>query len=252
MNTQRLYRAARKLVRPLRRRLQPAPAPASLNDFQGASLFLIAHPDDEVFCSGLMSELRAQEKDVHLVCFTRGEGGERGQASGDLSLGKIRQEELAQAASALDVTSLTFLDFVDPACDNGRLAEPELDSSELLAELETLIDKFSVTNLITHGSSGEYWHPAHLCLHRHSRILNRRLPNLQLWTFNAWTPQHPLPGVLNQDDPANLTIDVSAHHQRRLQALSCHHSQEQVFQRFANGALADFISLTNIESYRMR
>ena len=251
MNSLRFYRAARKLVRPLRRRLQTAPTPASLEDFQGAALFLIAHPDDEVFCSGLICELRARKQDVHLVCFTRGEGGERGQISDDLPLGKIRQKELSLAAQTLDVTSLTFLDFVDPVSKDGQLSEPEHDSSGLLAELETLIKKFSITNLVTHGSSGEYWHPAHLCLHRHSRILNRRLPHLQLWTFNAWNPQHPLPRVLNQDDPSNLTFNTSTHHQRRLEALGCHKSQEQVFQRFADGILADFVSLTESESYRM-
>ena len=251
MNTLRFYRAARKLLRPLRRSLRPAPTPASLDNLQGTSLFLIAHPDDEVFCSGLIRELRSQGKEVHLACFTRGEGGERGDISSDLPLGKIREEELARAANALDVSSLTFLDFIDPISVNGKLAEPEHDSSGLLAEVENLINKFSAAHLITHGSSGEYWHPAHLCLHRHSRILNRRLSQLQLWTFNAWTPQHQLQGVINQDDHANLTIDTSAHQQSRLEALSCHQSQQQVFQRFANGTLADFISLTSSESYRM-
>ncbi|MGJ8725826.1 MAG: PIG-L deacetylase family protein [Roseibacillus sp.] len=250
MNTQRLYRAARKLVRPLRRRLQSAPPPASLDDFQESSLVLVAHPDDEVFCSGLIRELLTRGKEVHLVCFTRGEGGERSLTTSDGPLGKIREQELSEAAKVLDVSSLTFLDFVDPASKDGQLSEPEHDSSELLAELENLIKKFSVTNLITHGSSGEYWHPAHLCLHRHSRILNRRLSDLQLWTFNAWTPEHRLPNVLNQDDQASLTFETSAHHKSRLQALSCHHSQRQVFERFAKGSVADFISLSNTESYR--
>lgn len=250
MNTQRLYRAARKIVRPLRRRLQSAPCPSSLEDFQGPTLVLIAHPDDEVFCSGLIRELRAKKTKVHLACFTRGEGGERGETSPDTQLSKVRENELTLAGEILDITSLTFLDFVDPPAVDGQLAEPQHDSSELLAELENLINKFSIKHVITHGSSGEYWHPAHLCLYRHSRILNRRLPTLQLWSFNAWNPTHQLPQVLNQDDPANLTIDTSAHHEQRLQSLSCHHSQREVFQRFAQGSLSDFITLTSTESYR--
>ena len=250
MNTQRLYRAARKLVRPIRRRLQAAPTQASLQDFQNAVLVLIAHPDDEVFCSGLICELRLQKKEVHLVSLTRGEGGERGHLPEDVSLAKTRAEELALAANNLDVTSLTYLDYVDPISLNGQLAEPDHDSSELLAELENLMNKLSISDLITHGSSGEYWHPAHLCLHRHSRVLNRRLHALQLWTFNAWTPDHKLPQVLNQDDPANLTVETAPHQERRLQSLACHQSQEAVFQRFADGTLSDFISLTAPESYR--
>ena len=250
MNSQHLYRAARKLVRPLKRRLQPKRAIASLEELNAPALVLIAHPDDEVFCSGLICELLSREQEVHLVCFTRGEGGERGEVSPDAQLSKIRENELAAAAKSLAITSLTFLDYVDPASQNGRLSEPDYDSPELLTELENLIENQSISHLITHGSSGEYWHPAHLCLHRHARLLNRRLPRLQLWTFNSWAPNHKLPAVLNQDDPTDLTLNASAHHKVRLESLTCHHSQKDVFQRFANGSLADFITLTATENYR--
>ena len=250
MNSQRLYRAIRKLVRPLRRCLQSPPPPAMASDFQAPTLVLIAHPDDEVFCSGLVCELITNKQEVHLACFTRGEGGDRGESPKEVKLSKVREEELTLASKALGFASLNILDYVDPISSDGQLSQPEHDSAELLAELESLVSKFSITNLITHGSSGEYWHPAHLCLHHHARVLNRRLPQLQLWTFNAWTAQHPLPGVLNQDDPANLSFDATSHHEQRLQSLACHFSQKEIFQRFAKGSLADFISLTAHENYR--
>lgn len=250
MKTQRLHRALRKLLRPLRRRLQGVPTPASLDEFTGPTLVLIAHPDDEVFCSGLVCQLLERGQEVHLVSFTRGEGGERGAIDQEAKLSRIREEELTRAAEALSITSLTFLDYVDPVSKDGNLQEPAHDSSELLAELENLVSKLSIHQLVTHGSSGEYWHPAHLCLHRQTRVLYRRLPQLKLWTFNAWNPRHPLPGVLNQDDPAHLTLDSTRHHEIRLTSLRCHLSQEAVFQRFANGRLEDFITLTNLESFR--
>lgn len=250
MNSQRLYRAARKLLRPLRRSLQRKRTQASVDELNKPVLILIAHPDDEVFCSGLICELLKRKRKVHLVCLTRGEGGERGETSSDLPLSAIREDELKKAAQSLEVSSLTFLDYVDPISKDGELSEPEHDSTELLAELTRLVEQYSITHLVTHGSSGEYWHPAHLCLHRHARLLNRRLPRLQLWTFNSWSPNHQLPAILNQDDPTHLTLETSNHQEERLQSLSYHHSQKAVFQRFANGSLADFISLTATENYR--
>lgn len=250
MNPQTLARATRKLVRPLRRKLQSAPPAASIDELDGSTLILIAHPDDEVFCSGLICKLLSKDRKVHLVCFTRGEGGDRGSVDPEAKLSSVREEELRKATEVLGVSTLDFLDYLDPASQKGELSAPDYDSSELLAELENLIAQFSVTHLVTHGSSGEYWHPAHLCLHRQARALNRRLPQLQLWTFNAWTRQHPLQQILNQDDPTHLLIDGSSSQEKRLRSLSCHQSQQGVFQRFANGSLKDFITLTHHENYR--
>ena len=250
MNSLALARATRKVVRPFRRLFQSPSRPADLSDFKGSVLVLIAHPDDEVFCSGLVCELLTRGLAVHLVCFTRGEGGERGDIAQDAKLAQIREEEMKAAAKALGFTTLTFLDYTDPPAVGGQLSAPQHDSAELLAEFEQLVQKHSIAHLITHGSSGEYWHPAHLCLHRHARILNRRLPRLQLWTFNAWTSGHLLQAVLNQDDPSHLTVDAADYSETRLKSLSCHFSQKDVFQRFADGTLADFLSLTAQENYR--
>ncbi len=249
-NQQRLHRILRRLVRPLRRRIQSPPISVGLDHFDGPTLILIAHPDDEVFCSGLVCELLSKGQEVALICFTRGEGGERGPYKPEDNLAQIRVEELTQAAKTLGLSDPTFLDYTDPICTDGQLGEPEHDSSELLRELETVITTRKISHLVTHGSSGEYWHPAHLCLHRHARVLNRRLPQLQLWTFNAWSASHPIPAVLNQDDATHLTLAGETHHQQRLDSLTCHRSQAEVFRRFGNGSLEDFISLTATECYR--
>lgn len=250
MNSTRLHRATRKLLRPLRRSLQGNPPSHTIDEFTGGCLILIAHPDDEVFCSGLICELLSRGEQVHLVSFTRGEGGEQAEPSQETKLGNIRENELQEAAKILSISSLTFLDYIDPKSENGQLKEPQHNSTKLIVELETLLTKHSANHLLTHGSNGEYWHPAHLCLHRHARKLSQRLPQLNLWTFNAWTKKHPLQGILNQDDPASLTLDTSKHQEQRLQSLTSHHSQKNVFQRFSQGSLADFISLTSNESFR--
>lgn len=250
LSPSRFERGLRKAIRPLRRRLLGTPAAAHGDEIRDAVLVLIAHPDDEVFCSGLICHLLARGAEVHLLAFTRGEGGERGGLADHLSLAATREAELHSAAEALGVSSLTFLDYPDPASVEGQLSAPEHDSGELLAEIQGHLERLTVTDLITHGSGGEYWHPAHLCLHRHARILARRNSGLQLWTFNAWKSDHPLQGILNQDDPAHLSLDGSAYHEQRQRALAAHFSQQSVFERFSKGTLDDFIKLTSQESFR--
>lgn len=246
----RLQRGLRKALRPLRRKIAGTPAPARLEEFGNSVLVLIAHPDDEVFCSGLICQLRSRGAAVHLLAFTRGEGGERGDLAEGASLTATREAELSKAAEILGVSSLSFLDYPDPPSEGGSLSAPEHDSAELLAEIQATIDRRNSTDLVTHGSGGEYWHPAHLCLHRHSRVLARRNSALQLWTFSAWSRSQPLQGLLNQDDPAHLVLDSAAHHEQRCRALAAHHSQRAVFERFCNGALDDFVRLTAIENLR--
>lgn len=250
LSPNRLERGLRKAMRPLRRMLVGAPSAAHLDDIGEVILVLIAHPDDEVFCSGLICHLLARGTAVHLLALTRGEGGERGDLADHLSLVATREGELHSAAKALGVSSLTFLDYPDPPSVDGKLSAPEYDAGELLAEIQGHLDRLAVTDLITHGSGGEYWHPAHLCLHRQGRALARRNATLQLWTFNAWKSDHPLQGVLNQDDPAHLTLDASAFHEKRQRALAAHSSQKAVFERFCKGTLDDFIKLTSQENLR--
>ncbi|MEM9079605.1 MAG: PIG-L deacetylase family protein [Verrucomicrobiota bacterium] len=248
LNT-KLKRALRKLTRPVRRVLTPART-RPLTALEKPTLVLIAHPDDEVFCSGLICHLLSKNIPTHLLCFTRGEGGEHGPLPESEPLGPARETEMKAAAQALGVTSLRFLDYADPPIQNGQLSAPEHDPYELASEISRHLEQTETHQLLTHGSSGEYWHPAHLTLHRLARKLARSKTSLHLTTFNAWNPQHPLPGILNQDDPAHTLLDASPHHDKRLASLSKHTSQAGVFERFANGTLSDFIEQTAHETYR--
>jgi LmbE family N-acetylglucosaminyl deacetylase len=126
--------------------------------------------------------------------------------------------------------------------------EKSLD--ELRTEIEATISQHGIRHLISHGSSGEYWHPAHRCLHKHARKITRANQKLWLYTFNAWQKTHPLPGIINHDDPADFTADFSQHHEQRLAALAAHQSQAAVFERFGEGSLDKFIKLSARENYR--
>lgn len=247
--SQRLERILRKAIRPIRRALRPHPAAESLHSLSKPTLVLLAHPDDEVFCSGLISELRSRQTPVHLLLFTRGEGGDRGSLPAEADLGAEREKEMRLAAQQLDASSLTFLDYQDPTAIDGKLVAPTHNRTTLGTEIEAEVNRHGVAHLITHGSSGEYWHPAHLALHHAARQVANRNRDLTLWTFNAWRRDHPLPGILNQDDSTSLTLDASTHGQKRLASLRCHQSQAAVFEGFASGPLTDFIAQTATECY---
>jgi N-acetylglucosamine malate deacetylase 2 len=64
----------------LLRKIRPprAPRPVTLErllEKAGPVLVVVAHPDDELFASGLLRELSARGRDFHIACLTRGEGG---------------------------------------------------------------------------------------------------------------------------------------------------------------------------------
>lgn len=211
---------------------------------------VIAHPDDEVFCSGLICELVERGSEVSIVCLTRGEGGPSG---GHLreEVGRIRSEEMAAAAAVLGVRSTLFLGQIDPEPVAGKVLAPAIRVAPLSALLKPHLADADL--VITHGSSGEYWHPAHRLLHLAVRRFSReRDGSAKVWlSFLARHPGHPISKLVNWDDPAYLRLDVSQHHVTRVEALARYHTQAEVFERFGSGSLEQFIRLTEIESYAL-
>lgn len=211
----------------------------------------IAHPDDEIFCAGLICELIDRGLSVNLICLTRGEGGPTGSKTRS-SLGTSREEELRKSASALGIHSVHFLGYVDPVAKAYRVYAPKIGVAELNRQLAALIDtEFPDTRMIlTHGSSGEYWHPAHLLLNRTvTRLADRR--SLPVATMNAWQSDHPLPSFLNRDDPADLQIDARPHRDRRHSIIDSHHSQHAFFRQHGDGDPYRFADRLSREAYRI-
>ena len=125
----------------------------------------LAHPDDETFCSGLLCELVAQGAQVHLVCLTRGEGGRTGGRRRE-ELASVREAEMRVAARELGAASVDFLGFVDPTPRRSLIYAPDVSVNELAQLILRRLRQSNPDWVITHGSSGEYWHPAHILLHR--------------------------------------------------------------------------------------
>ena len=176
--------------------------------------------------------------EVHIVSATRGEGGERGDPPlvDREGLGAWRERELRCAARALGAAGVHFLGYVDPSVGaDGRLFAYTDDLAELSGRLVRLLADLRPVLLLTHGSGGEYGHPAHIVTHRgvlaaHDRLRRQGLAP-HLYTFSA-----AIPGcadlVFNEADPADVVVDVTPWMRAKVAAAECHRTQHALFFRF--------------------
>lgn len=200
-------------------------------------LVFFAHPDDEtILTGGALALLARAGAAVHYLCATRGEGGEVGEPPlcDRHHLGQVRERELACAVNTLGGRSLAFLDYVDPVAGEGDQLFPYTDDQAALTEKILFhIQRLNPVALITHGSNGEYGHPAHLLTHAGAsaavRALGVNAP--LLYTFCASFPDHPRPRLANRDNPAHLVLDVTAAMPQKESAAFCHHTQNALFVR---------------------
>lgn len=211
-------------------------------------LVFVAHPDDETFSSGLLLAMKANGTHVTLICLTRGEGGPTGGAKRE-ELGKIRENEMRGACDALGVDDLVFLDHIDPMGSAYRVYAPDVSPGKLAEEIS--VYAADVDLVISHGSSGEYWHAAHLLVHAAvGKVIHSLLSVPPAWvTFLARDVEYLMPHLVNHDDEAIFRFDGSAYHLQRLKALNSHQSQMSLFRRFAGGTSDDFVQSTSLESY---
>lgn len=218
----------------------------SLLENGGPVVAVFAHPDDELFASCLLCELAARAVPFHLVCLTRGEGGITGGMTRE-ELGRIREAELRASAASLGAASVDFLDYVDPLGLAHRTFAPDVSPEDLAARLRGLLEKHRTAILLTHGSGGEYWHPAHLLAHR--AVFLASGGKHDILTIHAWQDGHALAGMLNRNDPADLVIDGTSHRARRLEAFRAHASQHDYFAGHG-GSLEGYVDLSAQEAFR--
>lgn len=185
-------------------------------------LFVGAHPDDELYAAGLLAALAERGIETHLLCLTRGEGGTTGGIATRENLGQVREQELRASAKALGVKSVELVGYVDPVPD-GKARAPEVAPRELAREIE----KRKAEALLTHGSNGEYGHPAHRLVHEAARLVQ----GVALYTFNAAAPGISIWGGVNPDDPADLVLDVTPWLDAKARAFAAHASQREVWLR---------------------
>jgi N-acetyl-1-D-myo-inositol-2-amino-2-deoxy-alpha-D-glucopyranoside deacetylase len=142
-------------------------------------LAIFAHPDDEVFsCGGTLSRYAAEGHSVYLICTTRGEEGEiihpeidaerypKGEARG-----KLREEELKEACTALGIQAPIFLNHQDSGFPievglNNPKAFMNQDVLAIEQELLESISKIKPNVMITFDPHGMYGHIDHVVIHR--------------------------------------------------------------------------------------
>jgi LmbE family N-acetylglucosaminyl deacetylase len=194
-----------------------------------------AHPDDEtMLVGGTIALLTSQGIQVHLLCATRGEGGELGDppVCERAELGAVRERELRCAAQQLGLAGVTLLGYVDPLVGSDEELYPfKADFDQLAHEIRSAIRQVGADLVITHGSDGEYGHPAHQLLHQATRLAVKHSSQMPLfYTFAAKVPSIE-DHIWNDSEPAHLALDVRPWLDTKEAAALCHKTQHTLFKR---------------------
>lgn len=205
---------------------------ANINPAQFKVLTWFAHPDDEtIFLGGTLAFLAQRGAEIHYLCATRGEGGEMGDPPicSRKDLGQVRENELRCAVNALGGKSVQFLDYKDPLVgpDNELYPFSE-DVDQVAAELSHFISKIKPDIILTHGSEGEYGHPAHIQAHQGMMSALDKLGNPVRSVYS--------PSWLSRDTgkftpEPDIQVDISPWKVIKQEAIQCHRSQHGLFTR---------------------
>lgn len=189
-------------------------------------LVILPHPDDESFpMGGTLAKYTALHTRVTLVCATRGEAGIPGVAPD--KAGNIRAGELRQAASALGLDAVRFLDYRD-----GTLAQ--VDAEEFIRRLTDLLRELQPDAVLTFGPDGISGHPDHVTLSaRVTQAFERAaLPNARLYYLAPSEATLQGCGIVPPQESAGgpvAGIDITDFRLPKLRAMQSHASQNPPF-----------------------
>ena len=239
--------------------------------FAGRTILAVfAHPDDEsLACGGTLARLADAGARVVLLCASRGESGSVSDpslvAAGDL--GRVRSEELREAARTLGIADVLIFDHPD---GNLRWA----DVPELQSEIVSAIRQYHPDGVITFAEDGLYWHLDHIGVHERTdtavRSLGADAPPLYYVTMpkgvmrevveaavakgatleesSFWGIEPDAFGVAAS--PPTFVVDVREWVPRKLAALGCHRTQMGPNNPFARIDAAQARRLLGFELFR--
>ncbi len=223
-------------------------------------LSFFAHPDDEtVLAGGCLALLSKLGHNVHYLISTRGEGGETGTPPicTRQELGFIRENELRQAVNFLGGKSLTLLNYIDPIVGPDNVLYPFTDNpTAVVKQLTEVVEVKNIDIIISHGSNGEYGHPAHKLVFQIVKSFFEKSENQIFWyTVQAKYDPAPKPHLLNQDDAANWVLDTTMVREEKIQATKAHKTQHALFTRRKSKELGRQATIeeviVNEESYHL-
>lgn len=222
-------------------------------------LAFFAHPDDEtILAGGTLALLSKFGCSVHYLIATRGEGGEVGDPPlcNRTDLGQIRELETETAIQALGGTTLRFMNYVDPVVglDNQLYSFSE-DRMGVVSLLDGYVKQNAINIIISHGSNGEYGHPAHKFVYSVVKtLIEIGSPELMWYTVQADYPETKKPHLTNKDDAADWVADVSSVLPQKLTAAQAHKTQHALFVRRKQRELGREVELSEVisseESFR--
>lgn len=143
---------------------------------QRSILAAYAHPDDESFGSGgTLAKYAQNDTRVTLVCATRGEVGEISDPAlaTPETLGQVREQEMLNAAKALGVSDVRFLDYRDSGMvgtdhNLNPKAFVNVPAEEVVERLVRIIREVRPQVVLTFDPNGGYGHPDHIAIHQHT------------------------------------------------------------------------------------
>jgi N-acetylglucosamine malate deacetylase 2 len=204
-------------------------------------LCIVAHPDDEtMICGGTLAALAACGVEIHVLCATRGEGGELGEPPlcERHEVGRIREAEMRCACRALGVKGVTFLNYIDPLVGPDNTLYPFTENVEEVQDrLLVHIRRLRPHILVTHGRDGEYGHPAHKLVHRAAWSAFEHLRQADNAPAYFYTIAGNVPGIddhiFNASEPAHLVFNLedTPWLDTKERAALCHVTQHGLFKR---------------------
>ena len=203
-------------------------------------LVVAAHPDDETaFAGGLIAKYASEGHAVSILLTTRGEGGEMGEpplCPRD-ELGRVREREAQAAAAALGARDVLFLPFCDPLVGpDDTLYHIAATLEQFSSAIAEVLHDLRPEVVVTHGSSGEYGHPQHVFTHQAVFAALQRLRAVgwqprEVLTWGAAYPEPEKERHINQQDAADIVLDVTPWLAQKIAAFAAHQTQHGLFFR---------------------
>jgi LmbE family N-acetylglucosaminyl deacetylase len=122
---------------------------------------ILAHPDDESLgTGGSLAKYASEGVETYLVTATRGERGryhDGTEKPGLEAMGRIREQELMNAAHVLGLEEVSFLDYMDGDLD-------EVDPDEAIAKIVHHLRRVRPQVVLTFDQAGAYGHADHIAI----------------------------------------------------------------------------------------
>ena len=218
----------------------------SENELAGQTVLAVfAHPDDEsLACGGTLARLSDAGARVVVLCASRGRKGAVSDPAlvPDGDLGRVRAEELREAAKVLGVADVVILDHPD---GDLRWADaPDFDT-----EILSAIRDYRADAVITFDEDGLYWHLDHIGIHERTwdavEALGADAPALYFVTMPKGVMRQVVDAAINMGwrrpgagpwaivpdafglhaKPPTIVLDVRDWVPRKVAAVLCHRTQ---------------------------